>query len=338
MDIVCVIPAYNEEKFIASVISKVPDFIKYIIVVNDASSDGTAEAVLRHGDPRVILIDHQVNKGVGGAMVSGYRKALEMGADIVVKLDGDGQMAPGNISRLIAPLQQGRADYAKGVRFRDVDVIRRMPLVRLIGNLGLSFLTKLASGYWNVFDPTNGFTAIDRAALELINLDQISRDYFYESDMLIRLYTIEAVVVDVPMPARYGDEVSHLNPLKVFFTFPGRLLRAFCRRVLWQYFILDFTALSAFLLGGVLLLAFGFCFGVHAWVAFNFPPADGTASKVVQGAPTGTIMLAVIPIILGFQLLLQTIVLDTQRIPQVPLSQKVTEYEMENTSTLSESD
>jgi glycosyltransferase involved in cell wall biosynthesis len=204
--------------------------------------------VANHPDRRVILINHKVNKGVGGSMVSGYKKALELGVDIIVKLYGDGQMDPANIQKLVEPIRRGHADYTKGVRFRDSEIIRRMPTTRLIGNLGLSFLTKVASGYWNVFDPTNGFTAIGRTSLELISLEKISNDYFFESDMLARLYMIDAVVMDVPMKARYGDEISHLSLAKVFFSFPGRLLRALCRRIIWRYFIYDFNAFSIFFL------------------------------------------------------------------------------------------
>src|SRR4051794_927295 len=138
--VACVIPAYNEELFIADVIRKIPAFVANIIVVNDASTDGTAKVAASLRDPRVAIINHQKNSGVGGAVISGYKMALDLGADIVVKMDGDGQMDPSRIRKLIAPIQNGRADYAKGVRFRDGEVIRRMPLIRLIGNLGLSFM------------------------------------------------------------------------------------------------------------------------------------------------------------------------------------------------------
>lgn len=310
MTIACVIPAYNEERFIARVISGLPAFIDWIIVVNDASKDSTAEVVRALSHPRVILVDHEKNRGVGGAMISGYQKALEIGADIVVKVDGDGQMDASNIWRLITPLLLGEADYAKGVRFRDSDVLYRMPFVRLMGNLGLSFLAKAASGYWNIFDPTNGFTALGRQALEYLRLDRLANGYFFETSMLINLYRTDAVVVDVPMKARYGDEQSKLSPTKVLFTFPFLLFRALCKRILWRYFIRDFNAFSAFFLFGSALFLGGFFFGLDKWIR--------NAIRHV-GTPTGTIMLAAVPLILGFQLLIQAVVLDVQNVPAKPL-------------------
>lgn len=321
--IACVIPAYNEEKFIAGVVGGIPDFIDRIIVVNDASSDRTGEVVAGLGNPRVMLINHTVNQGVGGAMISGYRKALEAGVDIVVKLDGDGQMDPANLRRLIAPILRGQADYAKGVRFRDADVLRDMPTVRLVGNLGLSFLTKVASGYWNIFDPTNGYTALGRAALKQLHFERLSRDYFFETSMLINLYRIGAVVADVPMKARYGQEQSKLSPAKVLVVFPFYLLKALLKRILWRYFIQDFTACSAFLGLGLLLTAFGVLFGLSKWWMYSF--VKGT------GAPIGTVMVAVIPLILGFQLLLQALVLDISNAPQTPIQQLYREDESDET-------
>jgi hypothetical protein len=185
-----------------------------------------------------------------------------------------------------------------------------MPKARLVGNLALSFMTKAASGYWNVFDPTNGFTAIGRAALGQLRLDRLSKGYFFETDMLIQLYRCRAVVADVPMKTRYGSERSDLSLTRTFFTFPPRLARALASRLLWEYFISDFTACSAFLLSGMLLFTFGFVFGAYHWI---------TGYLTHAANPTGTVMLAAVPLILGFQLLLQAAVLDIQNVPRVPL-------------------
>jgi len=317
--IACVIPAYNEERFIAGVIQSVPAFVHQIIVVNDASRDGTARVVDSLNDPRVVLINHDRNTGVGGAVASGYKAALELAADIVVKLDGDGQMNSADMRKLIGPILKGRADYAKGVRFRDAEVIRHMPFVRFIGNLGLSFLTKIASGYWDIFDPTNGFTAIERTALESLKLEKLSRDYFFETDMLLQLYRISAVVEDVEMKASYGDEESHLSPMKVFFTFPARLFKGLCKRIIWRYFIRDFTAFSAFFSSGVVLFGFGLIFGLYRWILNSF--------VLRIPSPLGTIMLAAVPLILGFQLLLQAAVLDIHNVPTIPLQRNEDEGE-----------
>ena len=207
-----VIPAHNESRHIGGVLAAIPSRVSDVIVIDDASTDDTADIVRRCPDPRVILVRHERNLGVGAAMVSGYRRALEQGAEVVVKVDGDGQMHPAQIPALLAPIVDGRADYTKGARFYEWDSLRAMPRWRFIGNLGLSFLTKAVSGYWNLMDPANGFTAIHHAVLERLPLSRLAADYFFETDMLIHLYRVQAVVVDVPMPASYGDEESGSAP------------------------------------------------------------------------------------------------------------------------------
>ncbi len=314
MKIACVIPAHNEERFIGGVLRAIPPRVERVFVVDDASRDGTAAAVAAVGDPRVTLLRHEVNRGLGAAMATGYRAALATDAEIVVKLDGDGQMDPAEIERLVLPIEEGLADYCKGVRFRGRDVIRRMPPVRLAGNLGLSFLTKIATGYWDLLDPTNGFTAIGRPALHQLNLDRVARGFFFETDMLFHLYLAGAVAMDVAIPARYGEETSDLSPLRALITFPWWLLRVFVRRIVWRYFIIDFSAVSAFLIVGGALFGWGLVFGLWKWIQM--------AVFVGAATPTGTIMLAAVPLILGFQLLLQAVVLDIQNVPRIPLQRK----------------
>jgi glycosyltransferase involved in cell wall biosynthesis len=308
--IVVVIPAYNEAKHIAGVIASIPSEVASVIVVDDASHDRTVDVVRQIADPRVILIQHPSNQGVGGAVCSGYQRALTLGADIVVKVDGDGQMDPSKIGRLVSPILHHRADYAKGARFCEARTLRQMPIIRLVGNLGLSFVTKLVSGYWHVMDPANGFTAIHRQTLEQLPLDTLSRGFFFETDMLIHLYYVQAVIADVQMPAHYGDEQSTLSPLKVLLAFPGKLLQAFLKRILWRYFIQDFTACSLFLVVGMLLFLGGASFGAIMWILNSM---RGLAT------PTGTVMLATVPLLLGFHLLLQAIVLDIQSLPKIPM-------------------
>jgi dolichol-phosphate mannosyltransferase len=308
--IVVVIPAYNESQHIAGVIASIPSEVASVIVVDDASHDRTVDVVRQTADPRVTLIQHDSNQGVGGAVCSGYLRALALGADIVVKVDGDGQMDPSNISRLVSPILHHRADYTKGARFFETRALRQMPIVRLIGNLGLSFVTKLVSGYWNVMDPANGFTAIHRQALEQLPLDTLSRGFFFETDMLIHLYYVQAVVADVQMPAHYGDEQSTLSPLKVLLAFPGKLTQAFIKRILWRYFIQDFTACSLFLVVGMLLFLSGVSFGMVSWIL-------NSMHGLITSA--GTVMLAAVPLLLGFQLLLQAMVLDIQNTPKIPI-------------------
>lgn len=312
-DIAAVIPAYRVEREIEAVIHSLPDFIRHIIVVDDASPDRTAELVEQASrrDGRVLLIRHEKNRGVGGAMVTGFRKALELGAQIVVKMDGDGQMDARHLPRLLAPLVRGQADYTKGNRFRDFAALQQMPLIRRLGNMGLGFLTKAATGYWNVFDPTNGYVAIRAEALAQLPLERVDNTYFFEISMLGNLYLLEAVVRELPMPAQYRDEVSSLLIHRVLLEFPLKLFAAFLRRMWLKNFIYDFTMVSVYLLTGLPLLAFGLLFGAVKWIEY--------ARRNVP-APTGTVMLPALSVLLGIQILLSAIEFDLQAVPKEPLS------------------
>ncbi len=305
--IAVVIPAYRVARQIGDVLRRVPACVESVYVVDDASPDDVAGAVAAVADPRVTLLRHDVNQGVGGAMVTGLAAALADGAEILVKCDGDGQMDPQDIPALIAPLREGRAEYAKGCRFQHLNDLSVMPRVRLFGNVALTFLTKLASGYWHVLDPQNGFLAVKADALTRIRYERLSKRYFFENDMLIRLNTIEARVADVPFPSRYADEPSSLRPGRILFSFPPRLLLGFLRRILWRYVFFDVSPVAIFLFSGLLLFSWGFGFGLTEWIV------NGR-----RGVPTtaGTVMLAAVPLILGFELILQAIVLDVQNSPR----------------------
>jgi glycosyltransferase involved in cell wall biosynthesis len=311
--IAAVIPAYRVEKQIEAVIRSVPTYIRYIIVVDDASPDstGTLVSTLAAQDPRVQLIRHERNQGVGGAMVSGFRRALELGAAVVVKIDGDGQMDVSRCDSLLIPLVQGKADYVKGNRFRDFASLRQMPPIRRIGNMGLGFLAKAATGYWHLFDPTNGFFGIRSEALGLLPLDRIDRGYFFETSMLANLYLIGAVVRDVPMPARYQGEVSNLLVQRALIEFPPKLLLTFMRRLVLRNFIYDFSMASVYLLSGLPLLLFGLIFGGIKWYQY--------ALRAVP-APTGTVMLATLSVLLGIQFLISAIEIDLRSVPAEPLA------------------
>jgi len=212
MTIAVVIPAYRVTRHILAVIEAMPTVVDHVFVIDDACPDRSGELVKKDcHDPRVEVLTHAHNQGVGGAVMTGYAAAIERGAHIIVKVDGDGQMDPALIPAFVLPILAGQADYTKGNRFFNLEEVRAMPAIRLFGNAVLSFVSKLSSGYWNVFDPTNGYTAIHADVAALLPLNKISRRYFFESDMLFRLNTIRAVVVDVPMAAKYADEVSHLS-------------------------------------------------------------------------------------------------------------------------------
>ena len=302
-----VVPAFRVERQIASVIQRMPAYVDRVIVVDDASPDATAAVVLATNDPRVQLLRHPVNQGVGGAMATGFRTALEGGADLIVKCDGDGQVDADGIALLLWPLIEGRADYSKGCRFHHFSELNAMPRVRLGGNIALTFLTKFASGYWHILDPQNGFVGISAETLGRLPLRRLARGYFFENDMLIRLNALKARVADVPLPTRYGDEVSSLRPMRILFEFPVRLLIGFVRRVFWRYIFYDVSPVAVFLLSGSALFLFGSLYGGYHWIV-NLIRHRAT--------PTGTAILSAMTVILGFQLLLEALVLDIQNSPR----------------------
>jgi glycosyltransferase involved in cell wall biosynthesis len=301
-----VVPCYNVAAHIAGVVDSIPAYVQHIILVNDASADATAEILQKMVDPRLTVIHHAQNQGVGGAMLSGYQRACELGADIAIKMDGDGQMDAAYIPALLEPLLAGQANFSKGNRFLHERELQAMPWPRRLGNLGLSFLTKLASGYWNIFDPTNGFTALDLSIFPLLNLERIDRRYFFETSFLFELGLQRAVVQDVSIPARYQNETSSLSEWHSLVDFPPKILRGLLRRILLIYFLRDFSAVSLFLLAGLVASLFGLAWGSYHWWR-----------SIVENhvASTGTVMVAVLPAIVGIQLVLQAIVMDIQNVP-----------------------
>jgi len=311
-NIVVVIPAFRVERELGNLLGSIPAYVRHIVIVDDASPDNTANVMdaAAHLDKRIEQIHHKKNQGVGGAMISGYKKALELGAQIVIKLDGDGQMSPADIPALIAPLVNGEADFSKGNRFRDFFALSRMPFIRRIGNLALSFLVKSATGYWNCFDPTNGFLAVRGEILVQLPFERIHKRYFFEISQLSQLYLLGACVRDVPIPARYANEASNLSVLKVLLEFPPALLGAFLRRILLHYFLYDFSIGSVYLLVGFPLFLFGMIFGSIKWFSY--------ASRGIP-APTGTVMLATLTVILGIQFLLSAVSIDLQNVPREPV-------------------
>ena len=302
-----VIPAYNVAGHIGHVLKSVPSFVDAVTVVDDCSTDDTHAAVRALADKRLRVVRNARNQGVGGAMVVGFKHALQTGDGIIVKMDGDGQMDPGCLPRLLDPIIDGRCDYAKGNRFlfdRDLDV---MPRPRLAGNFILTFLTKLASGYWNVFDPQNGYVAIHSSALRLLDLDRLSKRYFFENDMLINLNIFDLRVRDVAIPARYGDERSSMHLGAVVCSFPLYLLRGYWYRFYQKHVLRDFSAVALFMITGLPLLSFGFCFGAYTWLQSFWHN---------QFASTGTVMLSVLPFLVGFELVVQALVLEIKATPK----------------------
>lgn len=308
--IAVVIPSYRVTSHICDVIARIGPSCSAIYVVDDCCPDNSGEYVMRHcNDPRIVVIRNERNLGVGGAVMAGYSTAIRDGHQILVKIDGDGQMAPELIDRFAAPIISGVSDYTKGNRFYDLRDVSSMPAIRLMGNAGLSFLSKLSTGYWDLFDPTNGYTALHSSVAAHLPYDKISKRYFFESDLLFRLNTLRAVVIDIPMTAHYADETSHLRISKVMGSFFFGHVRNFCKRIFYNYFLRDLSPGSLQLVLGVAMLVAGSVFGVYSW-----------ANPSLSGAATaGTVMLAALPIILGIQLLLSFLMLDMQGVPRNPI-------------------
>jgi glycosyltransferase involved in cell wall biosynthesis len=308
--IAVVVPSYKVTSHVVQTLSEIGKEVSYIFVVDDACPDGSGKLVQEKvSDSRVKVIFHEDNIGVGGAMITGYKAALETDADIIVKLDGDGQMDPALISELIAPIINGRADYTKGDRLDSLTGLSQMPSIRLFGNAGLSLLTKISTGYWNITDPTNGYTAIHRDVLKVLPLGMLSKRFFFESDMLFRLSLYRAVVWDVPMQARYGTEKSNLSILKTLWEFPWKHFKNFHKRLFYNYYLRDVSAASIELPLGIVLWWFGLIFGISS---YNQSMETGVA------ATTGTVMISVVPLILGFQLLLAFVSHDVSAVPTRP--------------------
>lgn len=310
-----VIPCYRVRRHILGVLERIGPECAAIYVVDDRCPEGSG-ALVRDSvrDPRVTVLFHAENQGVGGATLTGMLRAAHDGATAVVKIDGDGQMDPALIPRFVRPLLEGEADYTKGNRFYDLDTVRAMPAVRLAGNAALSFLSKLSGGYWDLFDPTNGYVAIHANVLAGLPHGKIARRYFFESDMLFRLYLMRAVVIDVPMHAVYGDEISGLKVGREAFSFLVRHLRNAAKRVVYSYFLRDFSIASLYLLVALPALAFGTIFGSLEWYHL---------AREGIPASAGTVMLAGLPVILGFQSLLAFLALDIGNVPRRPIARRL---------------
>jgi dolichol-phosphate mannosyltransferase len=308
--IAVVIPSYRVKSHIKDVISGIGKEVSRIYVVDDACPEKSGEFVKAEvKDKRVSVFFHEENQGVGGAVITGYKSALADGMDVVVKLDGDGQMNPVLISAIARPVLEGSADYSKGNRFDSLENLFGMPKIRIFGNAVLSIWSKVSSGYWTVTDPTNGFTAIHKKALAAINLDKVRRSYFFESDMLFRLSIANCVVADVPMTAVYGEEKSNLKISKVLFEFPWRYTVNFLKRIFYRYYLREWSVGSFELPLGVFLIIFGTWFGLTSYLTASAAGVATTAGQVTGSA---------VALILGVQLLLSFLSYDVQSEPRIP--------------------
>jgi glycosyltransferase involved in cell wall biosynthesis len=305
-----VIPCYKVRAHIRQVLARIPAWIEGVICVDDACPERSGEFIREQTrDPRVLVLSHEINQGVGAAVLTGYAEAIRRGARIIVKIDGDDQMDLAHLPALIAPILLGEADYAKGNRFSSQNHLAGMPAIRVFGNTALGFMARLSTGYWNIFDPTNGFTAVEAGVAELLLSRAIAKRFFFETDLLYNLGVLRAVVRDVPMPARYQDEISNLKIGAIIGSFGWRHLRNFGRRLLGQYVVRDFNVATVEWGVGVVLIASGLGYALH-WMAVRTPG---------QPASAGIVMAAALPIILGVQLLLQAVNFDITNMPVRPI-------------------
>jgi glycosyltransferase involved in cell wall biosynthesis len=311
MKVAVIIPCFKVRRHIITVIERTLGKADHIFIVDDACPEHSGDLVAeKFPADKVTVLRHAENRGVGGATITGYKAALAQGYDILVKIDGDGQMDADYLPDLVRPIIEGEADYTKGNRFFRREYIGKMPTLRLIGNSGLSLISKASSGYWNLMDPTNGYTALHAVAAREIEFHKVARGYFFESDMLFRLNIARAVAKDVPIPAVYGSENSNLSLKHALVHFSARHAANAWKRFVYEYILRDFNIGTVQLILGTALCFFGVVYGAINWVAYAAAGAQ---------APLGTIMLASLPIILGFQLLIAALSYDVGNVPTEPL-------------------
>lgn len=306
-----VVPCHAETRHILGVLAQIPSCVARVFCVDDGCPEGTGRYVEENcPDPRVQVVYRPVCGGVGAATQSGFEAAIEAGCQVIVKMDGDGQMDPSMIPKLVEPILQGRADYTKGNRFFQIEHARGMPRTRLIGNAVLSFFSKLSTGYWRIFDPNNGFLAVHAEVLRLVPMDKVDNGFFFESDMLFRLNTLRATVIDVPHVARYADEVSKLSIPRVTPLFASYHFSNFLKRIFYNYFLRDFHLASLEWVLGFAFLLSGTVFGLLKWIE---------AASAGEAATAGQAVIAAMLIILGVQMLLAALSFDISNQPREPL-------------------
>ncbi|MCA9384072.1 glycosyltransferase family 2 protein [Candidatus Dojkabacteria bacterium] len=300
------IPAYNEEKLISETVASMPDFVDFIIAVNDKSTDNTLEVLNNIKNEKLHVIDAEQNGGVGASILKGHKKGVELGADILVVMAGDNQMDPQYLPILLDEVIENGAGYAKGNRFRHHKELKDMPKTRLIGNVFTSILTKIASGYWSISDPLNGYTAMTSDTYKSLDLKNINERYGFELSLFLEMSFQRTVIHDVFIPAKYNTEVS---TIKIFRDSKLALMvlgKGFMRRVYFQHILLNFSSIGLFTIVGLLSVGFG---SILSILLIIYSYGENMPSPA-------TVMLAVVPIILGTQFLLQAIQLDIVNEPK----------------------
>lgn len=303
LKVAAILPAYNEEKLIAKTITTLPDYIDDIIAVDDCSSDNTLQIIenLAKEDKRVKAVHLDPNEGIGGAYLHGFEKALGDDMDLVVTMAGDAQCNPDYISKMIDTLIDDNLDYVKANRFVHLDALQQMPKFRRIGNTIITILTKFSTGYYSIFDSQNGYGVFKAKTLENMPMEAIGRRYDYENTLLIALSIMGAKVKDEPVPAIYGEEVSTIPVFMTTLRALRVVWKGFWKRIYYKYVVYGLHPIALFLFSGLLLTLIGSVCGLFILfekIFNNLSPS------------TGTVMLCVLPLILGFQLLLTALTMD----------------------------
>lgn len=297
-----IVPAYNEEKLIKPTVEGIPQYVERIYVINDASTDDTAKVIETLNDPRVFVTTHETNKGVGAALIDGYKTALRDDMDVVAVMAGDDQMNPDQLYKLLIPIIEGRADYTKGNRLMDIEYHIGMSRWRKVGNAVLTILTKIGSGYWRIMDPQNGYTAISKEALIGIGLDEVYTYYGYCNHMLVRLNTFGFRTMDITMPSRYGEEKSTIKYSPYMVKVSAMLFRSFLWRLKTKYIVMSFHPLVLFYLLSMFLIPFGMVFSLSIVIAI-------LSGIVVH---MNYVLLDVLILLSGMQFLLFAMLFDMQ--------------------------
>lgn len=307
MKLYAVIPCYKTVDLAPLIVKSCLKYVDKVICVDDACPFETGKNIQNLiQDKNLIILFHKNNLGVGGAVKTGFRYALEDGAEIIIKVDSDGQMPPELIPKLVKPIQDGSAEFTKGNRFRTIEVVKKMPKVRLMGNIGLSFLSKLSTGYWELFDPTNGFLAIHKDVLNKIYLDKLDNKYFFETDLLFRCSLLNVVIGEVTMTALYENNHSSLRPFKEIFNFFVRHLVVFTKRIAYQYFLLDFNP-------GSISIVICFLFGIVSLILGFFSLLNGHITN--QETDFGIQILFLVLTIISSQFFINFVYYDSSQMP-----------------------
>lgn len=306
--ITVLIPCYKSKNFIVDVVNRVGPEVQSIIVVDDACPQQSGEYLRANcQDKRLTILYHENNTGVGGAMKTAFKEALKGDGEIFVKIDSDGQIAPELIPRLTYLIANNESDFCKGNRFYDTESLADMPNVRVLGNAGLSFISKFSTGYWDIVDPTNGLIALHRKIIENTKIEKLSNRYFFETDLLFRANILRAKVTDIPMKSVYGSEESGISPLKSVFPFLYLNLKLILKRIFYTYFIRDFNVGSISLIGGIFLSSSGLLYGAIKHLQYSSGGAE---------TPVGFQVITLILFLMGFQLLLNFINYDISSTPR----------------------